>query len=139
MTMQELNAHFRLLQELQEMQELHSYLLGKAEPGAQRLTGMPHISGVSDPTGDLGTEIAGVSSAIDEKKAEIKRSEPRIKAFVDSIADYKTRRIFRLRFLSGLLWKQVADLTGKGRSISYVAGICYDYLNNLQNAESEDN
>lgn len=128
MTLQELNDHRDLVLELLEMKEIHAYLLRKALPGAQRLDGMPHNSGPSDPTGDLGQELADLQMAIDAKEAEVRASAIAVEAFIATIPTYKTRRIFTKRFLCGLLWKQVADQIGPNQSAGNVSRICYDYL-----------
>lgn len=128
MTLKRLNEHLQLVQELRELHDIRAYLLGKAEPGAQRLDGMPRSSGPSDPTGDLGMEIADLRETIDEKEREVRASEPEVLQFIQSIPAYKIRRIFRLRYLRGLYWKEVADLAGRAQSAGNVSRIVYDYL-----------
>lgn len=128
MTLRELNAHLKLVQELREMQEIRSYLLSKAQPGAQRLTGMPHVGGVSDPTGELGAEIAELRTAIDAKQREVNASAAPVAAWIQTIQRYKTRFIFKQRYLNGLYWKEVAFMVGHGQTAGNVSKICYQYL-----------
>ena len=48
MTLAELNGHLDLVQQLQKTEELLQGLWNAAVPGAQKLDGMPHASGVND-------------------------------------------------------------------------------------------
>ena len=80
-------------------------------PGAAALTGMPHTPGIKDKVGDLAAE-----------------SEGQIMPFIQGIDDDQTRLIFRLRFLRGLAWKEVAAVIGGRNSEDSVKMVCYRYL-----------
>jgi hypothetical protein len=73
-------------------------------------------------------EIADLRETIDEKEREVRASEPEVAEFIQSIQAYKIRRIFRLHYLRGLYWKEVADLAGRAQSAGNVSRIVYDYL-----------
>ena len=75
MTLAELNGHLDLVQQLQKTEELIQGLWDAAVPGAQKLDGMPHASGVSDKVGILGAEIADMETQRDELKEQIAKSE----------------------------------------------------------------
>lgn len=98
MTLQELSQHFRLREQLARDKEMLESLEDAALPKAQTLTGMPHAPGVSDKVGDLAAEIA--------------QEEATVMAYINTIEDYHTRMVFRLRFLRGLAWKEVAAVIG---------------------------
>ena len=63
MKLEELNEHFNLIQQLQELQQTYESMKAKAL-GAQRITGMPHGTGVSDKVGMLAAELADLAGRI---------------------------------------------------------------------------
>lgn len=130
MTLQELNRHFELRERLAKAREMLDSLRAAACPGAQVLTGMPHTPGVKDKVGDLAIEIADMDERIEFLESEIKASEESILPFIRSIDDDQTRLIFRLRFIRGLTWKEVAAVIGGRNSEDSVKMACYRYLNN---------
>jgi len=128
MTLAELNAHFDLLTERAKAQEIRSSILDKARPGSPPLTGMPRGTDVSDKVGNLAIELAELDDEIAEIDSKIAASAIRIEPFIKSIRNIQTRMIFRLRFLRGLSWGEVADALGKYVSEVSVKQICYNYL-----------
>lgn len=108
MTLAELNGHLDLVQQLQKTEELLQGLWNAAVPGAQKLDGMPHASGVNDKVGVLGAEIADMETQRDALKEQIARSEETIAVWIAGIEDNTTRLVFRLRFIRGMPWKVVA-------------------------------
>lgn len=130
MTLQELNRHFELRERLDKANEMLDALRAAACPGAQVLTGMPHSTGVKDKVGDLAVEIADMDTRIQFLEDEIKTGEETILPFIRSIEDDQTRLIFRLRFIRGLTWKEVAAVIGGRNSEDSVKMVCYRYLGN---------
>ena len=128
MTKQDLNHHLALRQRLEEARELLASLETAAGPRAQQLDGMPHASGISDRTGDLAAEIADAKAVINGLQAEVTRSENVAAAWVGSIDDMQTRMIFRLRYIRGLSWKDVAALIGGGNTDRSVRIRAYRYM-----------
>ena len=59
---------------------------------------------------------------------EARASEAIIMPFIQGIDDDQTRMIFRLRFLRGLTWKEVAAVVGGRNSEESVKMVCYRYL-----------
>lgn len=112
MTKQELSYHVELKGQLAADLELLASLEAGAGPRVQHLDGMPHVSGVRDVVGDLAAEIADLKTEISELEAEITRSEASILAYIATIKDARTRTIFRLRFIRGMAWKEVAATIG---------------------------
>lgn len=127
MTKQDLNHHLALRQRLEEARELLASLEAAAGPRAQQLDGMPHASGISDRTGDLAAEIADARAVIDGLQAEIACSETAAASWIGSIDDMQTRMIFRLRYIRGLSWKDVAALIGGGNTDRSVRLRAYRY------------
>lgn len=103
-------------------------LRDKAYPGASVITGMPHSSDVKDKVGDLASEIADMDRSIAMLEEEVKASEEMIAPFILAIDDNQTRLIFRLRFLRGMAWKEVAAVIGGRNSEDSVRMVCYRYL-----------
>lgn len=128
MTLQELNAHLALVQELQELQKIYDRMAMKAAPGAQRLDGMPHSSDPGDPTADLGVQLAELRTVIEQEKAAIRVSAGPVKAFIDAIPKYRVRLIFQMRFLSGKSWGEVADHIGATVTEQAVKKVCYKQI-----------
>ena len=128
MTLAELNGHLDLVQQLQKTEELIQGLWNAAVPGAQKLDGMPHASGVNDKVGVLGAEIADMETQRDALKEQIARSEETIAVWIAGIEDNTTRLVFRLRFIRGMPWKTVASVLGGRNSEDGVKSICYRFL-----------
>lgn len=97
-------------------------------PGAAVLTGMPHTPGIKDKVGDLAAEIVDMDARVGFLEEEVKASEGQIMPFIQGIDDDQTRLIFRLRFLRGLAWKEVASVIGGRNSEDSVKMVCYRYL-----------
>lgn len=70
---------------------------------------MPHTPGIKDKVGDLAAEIVDMDARVGFLEEEVKASEGQIMPFIQGIDDDQTRLIFRLRFLRGLAWKEVAS------------------------------
>lgn len=127
MTKEELSYHVELKKQLAANLELLASLEAAAGPRVQYLDGMPHAPGVRDVVGDLAAEIADVKTEINQLKAEIARSEGEIVDYITSIKDAQTRMIFRLRFIRGMAWKEVAATVG-WITESGVKSICNRYI-----------
>lgn len=128
MTLTELNQHLELLKTLSATKEMLQSLRDAAYPGAAVITGMPHAPGVKDKVGDLASEIADAESDLEQIERQVKASEELIAPFIFAIDDVQIRFIFRLRFLRGLTWKEVAAVVGGRNSEESVKMVCYRYL-----------
>ncbi|MBR2132267.1 MAG: hypothetical protein IJ955_06980 [Oscillospiraceae bacterium] len=128
MTLQELNQLFELRERLAKAQEMIDALRTAACPGAQVITGMPHTSGVKDKVGDLAVEIADMDERISYLEGEIERVKIPIVEWIKTIDDEQTRLIFRLRFVRGMAWKEVASVMGGNNTAANIRSICYRYL-----------
>lgn len=128
MTKQELSDHVELRKRLAASLELLASLEAAAGPGAQKLDGLPRAPGIRDRVGDCASAIADAKEDIARTEAKIARSESAVVAFISTIGDLQTRTIFRLRFLGGMSWKEVATATGGGNTESGVKNICYRYI-----------
>lgn len=128
MTKQDLDCHLELLQMLAEDLELLASLEAAAGPKIQRLDGMPHAHGISDPVGNLAAEIADMRETVARRKAAVAKSEETIATYISTIEDSQTRMIFRLRFIRGMPWKEVAATIGGRNTEAGVKAVCYRYI-----------
>lgn len=132
MTLEELTRCFQLRERLARDEEILQSLRDAAFPGSQNLDGMPHTPGVKDKVGNLAIEIADLEAQMRCLKKEIKRTERRVSRFINTIPDEQVRLIFRLRFMRGLAWAEVAAVIGGRNTKAAVKSACYRYLENLQ-------
>lgn len=128
MTKQELSHHAELRQRLTAAVELLKSLEAAAQPAAQRLDGMPRTPGINDRVGNLAAAIADAKDEISKIESTITKSEKQIMDFINTIDDLQTRMIFRLRFLEGLSWKEVAAIIGGRNTEDGVKSSCYRYM-----------
>ncbi len=128
MTKRELDRHLELRQQLESSRELLSALEAAASPKVQRLDGMPHNYGIGDPVGYLAAEIADMRDTIIRREAAVARSEAAVAAYIGTIEDNQTRMIFRLRFIHGMAWKEVAAAIGGRNTEDGVKATCYRYI-----------
>lgn len=128
MTLEELNEYFRLLGQLNRARELLASLEAAAAPQSSQLDGMPHAPGVGDRTGKLAAEIADMRARVQALEREARTQQKKIGAFIETISDDRARLIFRLRFLGGLCWGEVAAIIGGGNTENSVKCACYRCL-----------
>lgn len=128
MTLQQLSKHFRLLERLRQNQDMHTALYAAAYPRGQVLSGMPHSAGASDRIGDLASELADLSTHIQQLQAEAHQSEIQVVRFLDTIADDRLRMMFRLRFIHGCTWQEVSKILGEKITEEGAKKACYRYL-----------
>lgn len=128
MTKQDLDRHLELRQQLAADLELLASLEAAAVPRAQRVDGMPHAHDVSDPTGNLAAEIADMRETVARRRAAVARSEEVVAAYIGTIEDSQTRMIFRLRYIHGMAWKEVAAAVGGRNTENSVKSVCYRYI-----------
>lgn len=131
MTLEELDRHAELRRRLDRDKELLASLYSAIDLGAQTITGMPHPSGYRDKLGELIPEIAAVKDDIADLAMQIRAEEKEVIAFIETITDVYTGTLFKLRFLRGLTWKEVAAVVRGGNTEESVRSACYRYLRKL--------
>lgn len=132
--MQELNRYFRLLERLGKARELLASLEATATPQSPNLDGMPRAPGVRDSVGRPAAEIADMRARVELLERQAVAQHGEIAQYIEGIPDDQARLIFRLRFLRGLSWKEVAAIVGGGNTDNSVKCICYRYLRKSGNA-----
>ncbi len=128
MTLQTLNAYFYLLERLSKARELLASLEAAAYPQSPNLDGMPHAPGFRDSVGRLAAEIADMRGRVAFLEQEAAARYGEVARYIEGIPDDQARLIFRLRFLRGLSWGEVADVIGGGNTKDSVRMVCYRYL-----------
>ena len=138
MTLEKLNGYFRLLAQLNRAREMLASLEVAATPRSPQLDGMPHTPGSGDRVGELTAEITDMRDRVEALAEDTGQKRREIESYVDGIQDDQARHIFRLRFLRGLSWGEVAAIIGGGNTENSVKCICYRYLHkeNLQRSDA---
>lgn len=116
MTTKELYQLYHLNHEI-EMDRLRlRNLEARAQPAAQVITGMPHTPGTKDKVGECAAEIADLRGIIEAKHRQCLYERARLERYIAGIDDSLTRQMFKLRFVNGLTWRQVAACIGGGNT-----------------------
>lgn len=135
MTRKELNDLFELRDRIERAEYMLMTLRERSNPGAQVLTGMPHTPGVKDKTGDCAVEIVALEGKIACLREALREKEAEASAFLSTIDDECVSTALRLRYIHGMLWKEVAYMVGQSKQS--ITQLCYRYLNTLENEEYE--
>lgn len=135
MTRKELKDLFILRDRIERAEYMLLTLRQRSNPGAQVLTGMPHTPGVTDKTGDYATEIVSLEEKIEDLRSTLRQKEAEASAFLSSVEDECIGTALRLRYVHGMLWKEVAYIVG--RSKKSLTSQCYEYLKTLDDAKPE--
>jgi hypothetical protein len=128
MTLQRLNEHYDLVQKLVTAREALVRLRAAAEPGAQRLTGMPHATGTSDIVSALSVNIVMTRERVEALEKEVAESAAEIQNWISTIDDDFVRTLIVFRYLCGLQWGEVAASIGGGNTESSVKMACYRFI-----------
>ena len=108
MTKEELKQIFYLNREIKMWQIELERVECKSLTKGQVITGMPFVSGTSDPTFNIVAERERYRKIIDGKLAEIQITRAKIMEYICSIDDSLLRQIMFLRNVSCMNWNQVA-------------------------------
>lgn len=137
MTFETLRHHCDLRQQLEKHEDLLCELRHSAQAASHAPDGMPRAPGVSDKVGTLAIAIVDLKERIAYLKKTIAAEEGDISAWISSIDDILTRQIFRLRFLCGLPWADVAQTVGGRNTTASVKMVCSRYLDRQRMADTE--
>lgn len=115
MTKKELSQLYWLNQEIKADKERLAELEAAAINTAVKITGLPHVAGVSDKTA-IAAEIADVRAVI-KAKTDISVVEyNRLNRYIAGVDDSLMRQILSLRYIDGLSWSKVAMSIGGGNT-----------------------
>lgn len=128
MTSKKLRHHWELRQQLEKHENLLCELRHSAQVMNHPLDGMPHAKGVRDKVGTLAVAIVDLEERITYLKKTISAEEGGVSAWINGIDDTFTRQVFRLRFLCGLSWADVAQTVGGRNTEAGIRMVCYRYM-----------
>lgn len=123
----------------EELKALRRNMDGLASPN---LDGLPHGSDVHSPVENTVEHIMKLEEALRKKHDALVNLQARISArqtlvilerdrldqYIQTIDDLYLRDVFRLRFINGLRWQQVAASMGRMDMWESVKTACYRYL-----------
>jgi len=130
MTLDELNGHLELLEQLALAKEAYETAQARIL-GAMQYDGMPHANEPSRRPENLSAYLERSASEVAYWEKIVKGSEKDIRAFVESIPEPRTKSVFDLRYLCGMRWEDVAAFIGGGSTYDSVRKVCYRYLEQI--------
>lgn len=134
MTVETLRHHCALRQQLEKNEQLLCELRHSAQAANHAPNGMPRASGVSDKVGALAIAIVDMEERIAYLKDTIATEEKDISSWISSIDDPLTQQLFRLRYLCGLKWAEVAQTVGGRNTEVGVKAACDRYMKRIAEA-----
>lgn len=114
MTKQELSQLYYLNREIEKDKKRLEELRAIATGATSKITGMPHVQGVTDKIGNCSAEIADLRGLIELNIQKCWYELNRLNRYIQSVDDSEMRQILTLRYVNGLTWQQVAFSMGEG-------------------------
>lgn len=127
MTLAELNGHLDMVTQLHSARETLQNMQDRIL-GAQPYDGMPHGHEASRKTENLSILLKEQSDEVDRLERIVSRSEKSIRKWISTVPDTRAKTVYRLRFLCGMKWEDVADYVGGEKSADAVRMLCYRYI-----------
>lgn len=115
MTKRELSQLYWLNREIEADEKRLKELETAATSTTSKITGLPHVSGISDKTA-IAAEIADVKAIIEAKKIQAVAEYNRLNRYIASVDDSLMRQILALRHIDGMEWDRVASSIGGGNT-----------------------
>lgn len=129
MTLKELSQLYYLNREIEMDQRRLEELRAKStSPGSPRFDGMPKGTATVSKVERYAEEIADLEAIIAAKQQQCIHERNRLERYIADIDDSLTRQIFKLRFVKGLSWVQVAQRIGGSSTEKSVSVICYRHI-----------
>lgn len=128
MTRQRLKNYNALLIALKTTNERIKELESLAENTTPNYSNEPRGNKTSDKVGEYASVIVDLLIKQKELNKEIAREIFYIDAWINDIEDALTREIFRLRYINGLKWRDVAQRLGGGNTENGIKSIHHRYL-----------
>lgn len=131
MTKQELSQLYYLNREIEQIKQRIEELECIATSTTLNITGMPHVSGVTDKVGKYAAEIADLKELLELNLKKCFYELNRLNRYINTIDDPILRMVFTLRYINGLSWRQVAYSIGGNNTENAVKKMAYRYLDKL--------
>lgn len=115
MTKQELSQLYWLNREIAVHRDRLAELEAAATCSTARITGLPHVSRVSDKTA-LAAEIADLRALVQAMADRAVTEYGRLTRYIAQVDDSLVRQILTLRYIQGMPWFKVAQKIGGGNT-----------------------
>ena len=127
MTRKELSQLYHLNHEIEQDKWRLRELEAAATNANSRISGMPHITGISDKT-SLAVEIAYLRGITEAKIQQLYYEYNRLIDYINGINDSYIRQIMTLRYINGLSWRQISFSVGGKNTENGVRMVCERYF-----------
>ena len=111
MTKKELSQLYWINREIKKEKERLAELEAAATNTAAKISGLPHVNGISDKTA-IAAQIADCKAIIEAKINLSVVEYNKLNRYIASIDDSYIRQILRLRYIFGYSWTKVAMCLG---------------------------
>lgn len=128
MNKKELSQLYYLNREIEQLKSRIEELECIAVSDTSRITGMPHVIGISDKVGRYAAEIADLKELLNLNLKKCFYELNRLNRYIESIDDSQMRMIMTLRYVNGLSWRQIAFSIGGGNTEDSIKKLAYRYL-----------
>ena len=128
MNKRELSQLYYLNREIEQLKSRIEELECIAVSDTSRITGMPHVTGISDKVGRYAAEIADLKELLDLNLKKCFYELNRLNRYIEGIDDSQMRMIMTLRYVNGLSWRQIAFSIGGGNTEDSIKKLAYRYL-----------
>lgn len=128
MNKKELSQLYYLNREIEQLKSRIEELECIAVSDTSRITGMPHVTGISDKVGRYVAEIADLKELLNLNLKKCFYELNRLNRYIESIDDSQMRMIMTLRYVNGLSWRQIAFSIGGGNTEDSIKKLAYRYL-----------
>lgn len=130
MTKKELSQLYWLNREIEKEKERLAELEAAATNTSAKISGLPHVSGISDKTA-IAAQIADCKAIIEAKINLSVVEYNKLNRYIASVDDSYIRQILRMRYIFGLSWTQVAHQIGGGNTADGVRMAHNRFLSSL--------
>ncbi len=103
----------------QEIKDLNIERKAIANALAMNYSGMPHSTGVSDPTHNLTLKREKLVEKLYKKQIELVEEIERVEDVISTIDDVETRAIARKRFILNKKWEDIGEEMHIDRTACY--------------------
>ncbi|WP_195509964.1 RNA polymerase subunit sigma-24 [Clostridium tyrobutyricum] len=128
MNKKELSQLYYLNREIEQLKSRIEELECIAVSDTSRITGMPHVTGISDKVGRYVAEIADLKELLNLNLKKCFYELNRLNRYIESIDDSQMRMIMTLRYVNELSWRQIAFSIGGGNTEDSIKKLAYRYL-----------
>ena len=102
-----------------EINELKEEITSLSEINSSKVSGMPHSSGISNPTEQYFLKKQKLIEKLNKKLERYIEELTRIENIIDNIEEPEIRIIARMRFIDNLNWKEISKKIHLDRSVCY--------------------